>query len=95
MADGDDLTKENRINVKLGFEKKWNVAAYEHEIYNISLEGPADSLIAMKDMVKLLLPVVKNMKVVTIKAAKGESVDTTPQVQEVKKAEGKKDGSDI
>jgi hypothetical protein len=88
MSDGNELTKDNRMNVKLTFEKKFNVAAWEHEIYNITIEAPYDSLLAAKDMVRLLLPVVKNMRVVTIKAFKNEPAEL-PQ-QEVKKEQVKR-----
>ena len=87
MAEGEDLTKENRISVKLALEKKFNVTQWEYEIYNITLEGPVDALITMKDVARLLLPVAKNLKVVAIKAFKGETAELPPAQTETKKEE--------
>lgn len=90
----EELLKENRMNVKISFEKKFNVAAYEHETYNITLEASYDSMVDAKDMVRLLLPVVRNMRVVTLKVFKGELAETTQQI-EGKKDEIKKKQDDI
>jgi hypothetical protein len=96
----EEIVKENRMNVKLGIEKKFNVAQWEYETYKIELEGPYDGMMEAKDMVRLLLPVVRNMRTVTVKAYKGERPDDNVTIvnsnaQEVEKKEENKGGNEL
>lgn len=92
----EEIVKENRMNVKLSVEKKFNVVQWEYETYKIELEGPYDGMMEAKDMVRLLLPVVRNMRTVTVKAYKGEKPDDNTTIvnntQEVEKKEENKGG---
>jgi hypothetical protein len=96
--EGNEAIKENRMNVKLSVEKKFNVAQWEYETYKIELEAPYEAMMEAKDMVRLLLPVVRNMRVVTVKAYKGEKPDdniTTVPQQEIKKEAESNKGNEL
>lgn len=77
----DDVVEESRMNVKIRVEKKFNVAAWEYEMYSLEIEAPYEQMTNAKDMIRLLLPVARNLKVVAVKAFKNEGVDTLPPTQ--------------
>jgi hypothetical protein len=67
----DEKKPISKVVAKLEYEQRFNLGDYQHEMIKISLEGPFEDVRDGKDLPRLMLYTVTNMKRLTQKVHEG------------------------